>query len=82
MNAVRNYRYWTQEELEEFVRLWQSGHTPREIGERFTIPPDQVRVKASTLRKRGVPLIQRSGERIEVDFDRLKSIAAKGHKKT
>lgn len=47
---------WGQKNLEDFVRLWQSGATKGEIGKKFSVSISAVFAIAVRLRKNGVQL--------------------------
>lgn len=67
----------TQQEAEEFVKVWQSSGSKTQIAERLGLSLRQVDGRGYRLRKQGVRLRDHRTERHdELDIDALNKIAA------
>ena len=61
----------------EFVQAWQTSSAVAEVASRLRMKKDQVRVRASRYRKKGVPLKQYAPAEVSVrDWDELAAFAA------
>ncbi len=59
---------------EEFVRVWQSSGSIKEVAVRLGRKPDTVRVYASRMRKKGIPL-KKYQSQPGMDVPRLQQLA-------
>lgn len=60
---------------EAFVRAWQTAASTKEVAEKTGLSLGSCAVRASKLRKRGVPLKQLQQLRPRVDYEALKKLA-------
>lgn len=60
---------------EAFVRAWQTSTTTKEVVLKTGLTVGSAAVRASKLRKHGVPLKELSQSRPRVDYEALKELA-------
>lgn len=75
MREKRRNKSWTQEELEQFVRQWQTSNTVQEVADALGLSKQHVSNTAVNLRKKDVPLKRMNPPKAKHDYDALIRVA-------
>lgn len=67
----------------EFIKVWQTSMTPKEVAERFKMPKEKACQVASAFRGKGIPLkAMKKGPDTSFNLEELVAIAKKYEKQT
>ena len=73
----RRNKWWTQEEWEAFVEIWQTSETVQEVADRTGLSKQHVQNQAANIRKQDVPLKRMNPPKKILNYDKLAALANK-----